>query len=454
MSSLFERYEDDGILTFDAMVRYGRLRRMDESLHGLTISLYAENTKEISTALQSAYTSGFNDTGEAISRAWGQQSLIGIIREEEMHRALTNEISGLEWAKRMDNNRDTTVARIRETIVRGLYEGETYSQMAQRLNTALGKDTVNAIRIVRTECYRVFSEARKDRLDRVRGVTMTKEWLTSEDERVRSNHSLMHGVKIPYDQDFILPNGNSGFGPGMIGSPSDDINCRCFWVIDIADDDGSGGSMDIPGFYEDDINGEEPEIMSVDDALNEMKRDAMLLPEHIRTHYEPILHRDNFVIDLDMQTPLAYNRNDGRIYLNPSHPNFDRYDLQTAFAHEIGHKLDIETLRSHDNGRFIAAIQTATFQVEDDMLRYIGLIEDSDKYNDSMSVGDIMSALSQGQIQGGYFHSPEYWEIPGKVEAEIFADMFTAEVTDDKLALSFIRREMPYLLSAFYNLFL
>ena len=234
LGTLFERYEADGRLTHEAMRRYGRLNRMDEALRGLTVNLYTENTRIIAGALNTAYTSGFVGTGETINRAWGQRSLLGIIREEEMHRALTNDISGLSWTKRMEINREVAVSRIRETIVRGLHEGETYAQMAQRLNQALGKSNVGAIRIIRTECYRVFAEARKDRLDRLRGVDMIKEWVTSMDERVRSSHAAMHGVKVPYHQDFILPSGATGFGPLMFGIAAEDINCRCFYVVDLA----------------------------------------------------------------------------------------------------------------------------------------------------------------------------------------------------------------------------
>jgi len=235
---IFDSYEVDGVLTMDVMRRYGRLNRMDEVLRGLTVSLYSENTRIISSALNAAYNDGFTGTGQTINRA--QRSLHGIIREDELLRAMNNDISGLTWATRNNINREVAASKIRETIVQGLHKGETYAQMAERLNEALGRSNVGSIRIIRTECYRVFSEARKDRLDRIRGIDMTKEWITGKDERVRAtekaNHKVMHGIIVPYHKDFMLPNGNSGFAPGMIGEAVDDINCRCFWIVDMADD--------------------------------------------------------------------------------------------------------------------------------------------------------------------------------------------------------------------------
>lgn len=49
----------------------------------------------------------------------------GIIKDEEIQRALTNEISGLKWTSRMGINREHAANKIRETVVRGLYDGET-----------------------------------------------------------------------------------------------------------------------------------------------------------------------------------------------------------------------------------------------------------------------------------------------------------------------------------------
>jgi len=201
--------------------------------------MYRECTRIITDTLQSTYRDGFNGTAEIVRRAWGSNSLIGIIRQEEIDRATNNDISGLAWTERMGINRETAASRIRATIVRGLHEGESYAQMAERLNQAMGRDVPNAIRIIRTECYRVFSEARKDRLDRLNGIPMMKQWITSKDERVRKSHIPMHGKKVPYKDNFILPSGNQGFAPGQIGVAEEDIHCRCFWVVSLANEDNN-----------------------------------------------------------------------------------------------------------------------------------------------------------------------------------------------------------------------
>jgi len=264
LGSFFERYEAGGRLTYDEMAQYSRLQKMMESVNGITVQLYSENTRVIAQSLSTTYKHSFQGASESVSRAWGNQSLIGIIREGEMNAAINSNITGLNWAERMDLHRDQAAAKVRETIVRGLHDGETYAQMAARLNEALGKDVPNAIRIVRTESYRVFSQAQKDRLDRVQGVSMMKRWLTADDEAVRANHIPMNLVKVPYNDNFILPNGNQGFAPGMIGAASDDINCRCTWVVEMADDMGHETSIQEVDFKgEDDIIGIEDKTMDI-----------------------------------------------------------------------------------------------------------------------------------------------------------------------------------------------
>ena len=232
----FEKYEDEGQLHYDDLAQYNRLAKMSADIRGVIVALYTENTALMTNTMTNTYANSFVGTGNIVSRAWGNNSLIGIIREEEINRALTNDISGLKWTERMGIRREQAVLKIRETIVQGLYNGESYGQMAERLNSIMGQenkgDIPNATRIIRTECYRIFSEAKKDRLDRVGGADMMKEWFTAKDERVRNNHKPMHGIRVPYNQKFLLPNGNSGFAPGMIGSSEDDTNCRCTWFVE------------------------------------------------------------------------------------------------------------------------------------------------------------------------------------------------------------------------------
>ncbi|HEV8177362.1 MAG TPA: phage minor head protein [Gemmatimonadales bacterium] len=54
---------------------------------------------------------------------------------------------------------------------------------------------------------------------------LVKRWVTAEDERVRPEHVAMHNTIIAYDDEFVLPDGRTTWGPPM------DPNCRCLnWI--------------------------------------------------------------------------------------------------------------------------------------------------------------------------------------------------------------------------------
>lgn len=232
----YRKYEYDGALTYAEMIKY---RRLDKLYHELDIIVnegYKKSYKSIQKALGDTYLSSYSGTKDIVELSL-KKELIPIVKDEVIKKAITNNISGLKWTERMNLHRDTAVMRIRETVAQGLHQGETYSTMAKRLNESLSNQVVNPMRIIRTESHRVFSEARRDSLDVASPkVSMTKEWITSRDERVRSTHSPMNGKIIPYEDNFVMPDGASGFAPGMIGSPQHDINCRCDWIIDFTDE--------------------------------------------------------------------------------------------------------------------------------------------------------------------------------------------------------------------------
>ena len=210
--------------------------------------------------------------------------------------------------------------------------------------------------------------------------------------------------------------------------------------------------MDIPDIF-DGISGNNPNDFNLDETLAQMREQTQNLPEHIRVHYEPHLSRENFIIDGTMNSPFQYRRDSGMIAINPYHPRFGHYNVLEAITHEIAHKADNEDIDSSNNKVYVNAVQRASTQVMANAEYYIQLFDDVDALFDNMSAGDIMDALSRGDIGGSYGHHVSYWYRPSMVELEIFADIFTAVVMDDTIALSFLGYEFPYLLKAFHGLF-
>ncbi|SMB95416.1 Phage Mu protein F like protein [Desulfonispora thiosulfatigenes DSM 11270] len=233
MAEMFNKYEDDGKLTYEEMAKYNRLKTLQKMLDEITNDLYKDTSKNIDKALNLDYKAGYDGLKNIIEIKTGK-IIIPIVKDEVLKLALYNDISGLKWTERMGIHRDYAVLKIRETVTQGLKEGMTYSQASQRLNDVMSRQVVNPLRIIRTESHRVFNQAKKDSLDKSAGkIKMIKTWISARDERVRTMHAIMDGVTIPYDKLFVLPDGSTGFAPGLTGSAKHDIHCRCAWKIDI-----------------------------------------------------------------------------------------------------------------------------------------------------------------------------------------------------------------------------
>ncbi|MGJ0848177.1 phage minor head protein [Tissierella praeacuta] len=246
VAELYEKYSIAGQLTFYELSKYNRLSKMDKELIKIVSELYKGNNQAIRGTLKGIVEDTYTNTLDIINNATGRR-IKGIIKPIDVTKSINSEMAGLKWTERMNYHRNTAIYEIQKEIKQGLTQGDTYSTMAKRLKKKLETDINKTNTIVKTEGHRVHAQAKVDSLDDIvkQGVRMTKTWVTSKDERVRGqkpsdtmNHVDMDGVTIPYEEDFILPDGSQGKAPGLItqGNTYNNINCRCIIVIDIVKD--------------------------------------------------------------------------------------------------------------------------------------------------------------------------------------------------------------------------
>lgn len=134
---------------------------------------------------------------------------------------------------------ETTWEAIRAEVAKGLDEGEGIPEMEKRLSKTFrewaGKDPAVAEKlsrlemIARTEAVGATTGGTLEAWEQS-GVVELKTWLGSLDSRIRDTHISAHNTyqanPIPIQDDFFVGAG-SGAGPGLIGLPEEDINCRC-----------------------------------------------------------------------------------------------------------------------------------------------------------------------------------------------------------------------------------
>jgi len=116
---------------------------------------------------------------------------------------------------------------VRQGIGEGIENGETMDQIAGRVkNTFNGISSKRARTIAATETSAAYESGRHITMKEA-GIEF-KEWLTSQDARVRISHWDADGQRQRIDDPYQLSNGISLMYPAVSGGPPEEcINCRC-----------------------------------------------------------------------------------------------------------------------------------------------------------------------------------------------------------------------------------
>lgn len=134
----------------------------------------------------------------------------------------------------MEQLNDVVVDGIRDALAEGFTQGETIRAIGERIDDIYQLANENrAGLIARTE---IVSASNAGALEGMKQAGVEgKEWLDSNDDRVRESHQGMDGQRVPIDQDFQSPLGAHLNAPGDPSAPAEEvINCRCT-VIGVRD---------------------------------------------------------------------------------------------------------------------------------------------------------------------------------------------------------------------------
>ncbi|UED81072.1 phage head morphogenesis protein [Lysinibacillus sp. CD3-6] len=244
LGKIYADYEDDGVLTYESMIKYDRLKKFIDSLneHVDTMSIEVQNS--ISTHLAESYVYSYSWMGWAIENEARRNLQYSSLKVEQIRAALDNPVKGLTLSQTLEKNRSDIIYKIQQDVTQSLVRGSSYKDMAESLKGTFEGDYEKAIRVARTETHRVREQGALDSAKRAnqKGILMLKKWRNMKDSRVRkkskANHIKMDGMQIPVDDLFDLGNGESGIAPGNTGYAHHDINCRCLLVYEIEDVQG------------------------------------------------------------------------------------------------------------------------------------------------------------------------------------------------------------------------
>lgn len=104
---------------------------------------------------------------------------------------------------------------------------KTYKQRIEEYLDAEDSTVEDFTRVAETDATRVYNAGVVDggKASGVQGVM--KQWITMEDEKVRSTHEYLQSMTVPLDADFYSWDGDHARAPGLFTLPENNINCRC-----------------------------------------------------------------------------------------------------------------------------------------------------------------------------------------------------------------------------------
>lgn len=114
-----------------------------------------------------------------------------------------------------------------ERVINEPVAGKTYRDRIREYLDAEDSTIEDFQRVAETDATRVYNAGVVDggKASGVPGVR--KQWITMDDDRVRSTHDYLSGMVVPLDEDFYTYDGDHARAPGLFTLPENSINCRC-----------------------------------------------------------------------------------------------------------------------------------------------------------------------------------------------------------------------------------
>ena len=228
LGDMYRKYSTKGELTYSDLMKYNRFQKEMLFISEQIQEDYKELLSFVQMLMENQYVENYFKS--AYLYEFEAQKKLGytLLNQTVITAAVTNPIPQLTLPALMEWNRNDTIRRISNEIAQGLLAGEGYSNIAKRIENAVGFSSTKAKRVARTESHRCQVKGRFDSAEQAsKYVEMTKMWDSTLDSHTRPAHRKLDGTVVSKDEDFVSDAGGKGKGPGHMNNAGDDINDRC-----------------------------------------------------------------------------------------------------------------------------------------------------------------------------------------------------------------------------------
>lgn len=187
----------------------------------------------------------------------------------------------------------------------------------------------------------------------------------------------------------------------------------------------------------------------IDKANADYEKLLTNVPEEYKMSIETAYKTTEFEENTEISSAFRYDIKRDRIVYNPEHRNFDNYSYPQAVTHELSHRIDALDYHSEKNAKFSKAIDDAysVAMRNAERLSKYSIDKDGDGF-----FSDIISSISNGEIFTSASHTSGYWKKSGTKEREIFANLFSMGVFDQKKHIEMIQELFPDIYESFVEI--
>lgn len=183
----------------------------------------------INGELPSIYAHNYNEVGKNVQSQVKGYSFDSV--NENTVRKLSTVQKTLLPYKFVDGRKDVrwNTKKVNSQILQGILQGESAKQMAERLMNVTTMSKESAMRNARTAVTSAQNKGRVDAMEKADedGVIMKKEWIATNDARVRDAHAELNRVQVDVDKPFENSIGQIMYPGDPNADPANTYNCRC-----------------------------------------------------------------------------------------------------------------------------------------------------------------------------------------------------------------------------------
>jgi len=235
-------------------IRYKQLDNLLTNLADEMVKLRHKGVTLTEETSAMAIQDGYYRNVWAYDQAVGVRLGIPALPIAAIRASVYSEVSGLDLVKTWSKNTTAGIYSTQSAIMRGITNGYSYTKVARSVKTEFDKGLWQALRVVRTEAGRCWSEGAEDAHGQAleAGLQVRKRWSATLDMRTRASHAHLDGTYADENGLFWL-DGFSAPQPREFGDPGNDISCRCaaYDVLDgiepsvrrIRNDSGKGSQI-------------------------------------------------------------------------------------------------------------------------------------------------------------------------------------------------------------------